>query len=118
MVFERPGDIGCIASPAIVAEWKALPSKVSVRGYFSRHGVSLERLVQAIDDLVYAAQIVHPIGEPPPCRDENDRKYLHACLEGNVDYLLTTDLDLLAIETIGRTRIVRPGMLWRLFNQD
>lgn len=116
MVFERPEAFQCVASPEVIAEWRSLPAKASVRTYFERRSVDIRRLAAVIADLVYAARVVEPVGEAPPCRDDNDRKYLHACLVGQVDFLVSTDLDLLAVGRIGETRIVRPGELWRVFS--
>lgn len=109
MVFECPDDIQCVASPAIVSEWESLPAKASVRDYFERRQVDIQRLVGVIADLVYATRLVEPEGDAPPCRDENDRKYLHACVAGGIDFLVSTDLDLLAVAQVGTTHIVRPG---------
>ena len=72
------------------------------------------RLRQLVAALVSGSDLVQPTGEPPPCRDEKDRKYLHCAVSGNVDFLVTTDLDLLVQERIASTQIVRPGALWRL----
>ncbi len=76
---------------------------------FQRKGaaaVDYERLLRRI---VLIAESVEPLGEPPACRDEDDRKFLHAALFADADYLVTFDEDLLAIGTVGRTPILRPA---------
>jgi len=114
LVFRKPDEVECVASPEIVEEWRSLPGRASIRRYFERRNVAIERLQELIEDLSFAARFVEPAGEAPPCRDDNDRKYLHACVEADVDFLVSTDLDLLSIEQVGRTRIIRPGELWRI----
>lgn len=42
------------------------------------------------------------------CRDPNDDKFLEVALAGNADYLLTSDLDLLALHHFRKTRILSP----------
>lgn len=54
---------------------------------------------------------VQPSGEAPPCRHENDRKYLHCALTGGVDYLVTLDEDMLVLGSVGTTVILPPAEL-------
>jgi putative PIN family toxin of toxin-antitoxin system len=103
-----------VASPAIAAEWRAQPNSPSVEAYFRRASVDIGRLAKTVENIIALSEMVEPTGEPPPCRDEKDRKYLHCAVSGNVDFLVTTDLDLLVQERIGSTQIIRPGALWRL----
>lgn len=42
------------------------------------------------------------------CRDPDDDKFLAVALAGDADVLLTEDKAVLALKTIGRTRILRP----------
>ncbi len=46
-------------------------------------------------DLLQNSELVNPLGEAPPCRDESDRKYLHCVTFANVPFLVTRDPDLL-----------------------
>lgn len=57
-------------------------------------------------DVVQRTDVVAPEGEAPPCRDEDDRKYLHVAVHASLEYLITSDNDLLAIGAIGGCRIV------------
>lgn len=54
-----------------------------------------------------------PTGEPPPCRDEGDRIYLHCAAAAEVDYLVTYDEDLLALGAIQGIPIIPPDELLR-----
>ena len=107
-------ELQSVTSPEIVTEWRKTMISVSVLEYFGRRDVPSIRLNRLIEDMIAACEITHPEGDPPPCRDEQDRKYLHCAVSGNVDFLVTTDLDLLVQERIASTEIVRPGALWRL----
>ncbi len=42
------------------------------------------------------------------CRDPKDDKFLSLALNGEADYLVTGDQDLLVLKKIGRTKIVTP----------
>ena len=65
--------------------------------------------LNSLAGLFLAAAIVVPTGEPPPCSDESDRKYLHCAVTARVDYLVSQDCDLLDIEQIAAVPIVRPA---------
>jgi predicted nucleic acid-binding protein len=73
----------------------------------------LSQFVQAVEDLCLLAERVEPSGEPPPCRDEHDRMYLHCAVAAGVDYLITWDDDLLSLEAVNGIPIVTPGELVR-----
>lgn len=113
MVLDAPDDFTSVVSAEIVSEWRAARNRASVLDYFRRSGIPVDRYVEIVEAVEAASDLVEPIGEPPPCRDENDRKYLHCVVTAQADYLVTTDLDVLVIERIGETEIVRPGALWQ-----
>jgi uncharacterized protein len=47
------------------------------------------------------------------CRDKNDQKFLDCAHTGRADYLVTGDPDLLDMQQVGRTRILRASGLIR-----
>jgi len=47
------------------------------------------------------------------CRDKNDQKFLDCAHTGRADYLVTGDPDLLDMQQVGRTRILRANGLIR-----
>lgn len=51
---------------------------------------------------------VVPMQDVHLCRDPDDDKFLAVALAGEADVLLTEDKAVLALRTIGRTRILRP----------
>jgi putative PIN family toxin of toxin-antitoxin system len=66
-----------------------------------------------VDDLYSILSLVAQIGELvdvtssiTTCRDEKDNFLLALVVDGKADYLITGDHDLLAVGTIGDTRIV------------
>jgi predicted nucleic acid-binding protein len=85
-----------------------MSSRASVRELFARHGVDPSELVEVIADALAASERVVPRGKAPDCRDENDRRYLHCVVSGNVPWLITRDRHLLDINAVGQTTILGP----------
>lgn len=54
------------------------------------------------------AERVEPAEEQHLCSDPDDDKFLAVALAGDADVLLTEDKAVLALKTVGRTRILRP----------
>ena len=54
------------------------------------------------------AERVEPAEVQPLCSDPDDDKFLAVALAGGADVLLTEDKAVLALKTVGRTRILRP----------
>jgi predicted nucleic acid-binding protein len=98
-----------VVSGPIEAEYRSLLMKRKVVRLLARKGVPLDDFVAAVEAFCAAAERVTPIGEPPPCRDENDRKYLHCAVVAQVDYLVSHDRDLLDQGEIDGIPIVTPA---------
>ncbi len=111
-VLAETGRVQSVCSPAILTEWEENAYKPSVMGYFKRRGVEVQDYIAVIRDVWRLSEVVQPAGEPPPCRDEKDRKYLHCAVEAQADFLVTTDKDLLVIGNIGGVAIVQPEECW------
>lgn len=45
----------------------------------------------------------------PSCRDKDDEKFLRASLIGRADFLVSGDLDLLALKGVGKLRLMTPA---------
>lgn len=103
-----------VTSQALIDEWLGVVTRPSVLRYLERKRLIASDYVELVETLVGVSVQVEPLGDAPACRDENDRKYLHCCLAGAVDVLVSTDLDLLEVETLGVTRILRPAEAWDL----
>jgi putative PIN family toxin of toxin-antitoxin system len=89
-----------------------------VKALFARHGVGPEEYLAALSEVLDDAEVVHPQGAAPPCRDEDDRKYLHCAVAGRVDCLITLDNDLLDLGDVGGIPIIRPGQLLTLLRES
>lgn len=94
-------------SSAILDEYFDLASKDSVVELFGRHGVRASELSDVLRAILAESKLVNPEGDPPPCRDEDDRKFLHCASASQAHWLVTRDKDLL-VETIGDTAILKP----------
>jgi putative PIN family toxin of toxin-antitoxin system len=101
-----------VTSQEIIDEWREVGSKTSVLAYLQRRRADPADLAQLIESLIECSRIIEPPGEPTYCRDEKDRKYLHCALDGRVELLVTTDLDLLEVREVGSSLIVRPRDAW------
>ena len=51
------------------------------------------------------------------CRDPKDDKFLSLASQTEADYLVSLDIDLLDLETIGKTNIVRPAAFLQVFRK-
>lgn len=103
------GPLRFVLSTDIYDEYMREATAPSVARLFERHAVSAQEYLRLLNDLNLLAEHVEPTGEPPFCRDEQDRIYLHCALTATVDALITRDRDLLDLGTIGSTPIVTPG---------
>lgn len=61
-----------------------------------------------VGELAVSGRIVTPTREIRVCRDEDDNRVLEAGVAGQVDYIVTTDQDLLVLDPFEEIRIVRP----------
>ncbi len=90
------GRLQLVVFREILDEYHRLLSNPSVVALFRRHGVSLRELETTLKDIAAASELVEPGGKAPPCRDPQDRIYLHCAVEGGAGWLVTRDGDLLA----------------------
>jgi len=67
-----------------------------------------ERIKELFSLLDSYAIVVSPSQKVSICRDEKDNFLLEVALEGQADYLITGDEDLLSLNSFHKTKIVRP----------
>ncbi|MGD9893933.1 MAG: putative toxin-antitoxin system toxin component, PIN family [Dehalococcoidia bacterium] len=103
------GRIQLVVSPDIIDEYVTIGQRPSVIRLFARHGVSVIEYLDVLHELCATAEVVVPEGDPPACRDENDRKYLHCAVSAHVDFLVSRDDDLLHLERVESIPILDPG---------
>jgi len=87
-------------SQELLEEFIAVAKRPKLRKYISKD--ELEDLLETIDEV---AEFVHVTSKILKCRDPKDNFLLSLAVDGNADYLLTGDNDLLVLEKIGDTEI-------------
>jgi putative PIN family toxin of toxin-antitoxin system len=117
-ILNETGLITSVCSAEIYADWDNAAHRSSVQRYFNRRGVASAEYQAVLSDLMACSQVVQPTGEAPPCRDEKDRRYLHCAQFGQVDFIITSDADLLVLGVSGATRIVGPWEFAQIVLQD
>lgn len=91
--------------------------EVCHRPKFARY-ISLEQVSVFLQILHKRVIIITPISEVQVCRDPDDDYLLAICLDGNADFLLTGDNDLLALSSFGNTRILTITEFETLFPEN
>ncbi|HYH23240.1 MAG TPA: putative toxin-antitoxin system toxin component, PIN family [Azospirillum sp.] len=92
-----------LASEATLTELRT----VLLRPDFDTHKPRAEREA-FLASIEAGAERVVPAALPRTCKDPDDDKFLAVALAGAAGWLLTEDKALLALRTIGATRILRP----------
>lgn len=87
-------------SQELLEEFVTVAKRPKLRKYISRD--ELEDLLETIDEV---AEFVNVTSEISECRDPKDNFLLSLAVDGNADYLLTGDKDLLVLKVIGNTEI-------------
>lgn len=71
------------------------------------------QLMVSISEIVLA-----PPSAEVKCRDPDDQKFLDCAVEGDADFLVTGDRDLLEIKNLGRTKITTARELIRVLKRS
>jgi putative PIN family toxin of toxin-antitoxin system len=74
-----------------------------------RHGWNSQAARDFIGFLETEARLVVPTRVVTVCRDDDDNRILEAALQGDADYIVTIDNDLLVLGEFEGTTIVAPG---------
>ncbi len=99
LLFER----NCILvfSNELLAEFIEVTKRPKLRRYFAQSDI--ENLLETIDEF---ADFVNVQSEITVCRDPKDNFLLALAIDGNADFLITGDKDLLILKKFGETKIV------------
>lgn len=89
-----------IFSQELLEEFVTVAKRPKLRKYISSD--ELEYILETIDEV---AEFVHVTSQITECRDPKDNFLLSLAVDGNADYLLTGDKDLLFLQEIGKTQI-------------
>lgn len=112
-----PSSLRVAISRTIAAEYQEVGTRRKVLALFRRRNVTVSDYAAFVLRFIDLALLFDPTGEPPVCRDEKDRPYLHCALTAHADFLVTHDKDLLDLATIGRSQILQPRTLLQLLRQ-
>ena len=94
-----------VTSLEILAEIREVLQRPKVRRY---HGWTDEEIDEFVTFLYAESDVTEGTLTVNIARDRQDNKFLACASEGNADYLVSGDDDLLQIEVFERTQIVRP----------
>lgn len=90
-----------IFSAELIEEFMEVVKRPKFRKIFSYPEVE-----SLMSDINKYADFVEIKSAPISCRDSKDNFLLALCIDGNADYLLTGDEDLLILKTCGKTKII------------
>jgi uncharacterized protein len=85
----------------LLEEFITVVNRPKLSKYFSKSDVA--DLLDTIDQVAVYIEVTSEISE---CRDPKDNFLLALAVDGNADYLLTGDKDLLVLGEIGKTNIM------------
>lgn len=98
-----------LITPEIVEEYRNALMYGAVGRLLESRRRSRQFALNSLADVILAADEIMLIGEAPPCRDEDDRKFLHCAVSGAADFVITRDGDLLDLHDVNGIPIVTPG---------
>ncbi len=85
----------------LLDEIKVTIAKPKLKKHFGVH--AMEEMLTSVEDYIDLVEVKSII---EICRDKKDNFLLALAKDGNADYLLTGDKDLLELKKIGKTKIV------------
>ncbi len=100
------GRFELILSPPLLDELRRTLEDRRVKKYVRLESAAVDGLIAALDAL--ATPVSGGRSIPPTARDLDDDRVLAAALEGNADYVVTGNEDLLVLEQYEGIRIVTP----------
>ena len=94
--------IRLLFSERLFAEFIKTASREKFRRYFSENDVN-----ELSEKMKKVAKIIRTNTIQTQCRDAKDNFLLELAVDGKADYLITGDKDLLILETVGKTKIMK-----------
>ena len=95
------GETILIFSQELLHEFITVVSRPKFKKYFSQ-----EDIIEILDIIDQQAEFVEVTSDIKKCRDEKDNFLLSLAVDGNADFLITGDQDLLELKEIEKTQIV------------
>jgi putative PIN family toxin of toxin-antitoxin system len=100
----RAGTIAVLSSPATRAELAGVLARPAIR---QRASIPLDELVSGL--VGFTEHVAGNLELAEGCRDPKDDKFLACAVQGNADYLISSDRDLLDMRYCRGVAIVNPG---------
>ncbi|MBI3576459.1 putative toxin-antitoxin system toxin component, PIN family [Candidatus Gottesmanbacteria bacterium] len=102
-ILERvaKGEMIGVTSPLLIDEFFEILRKKS--------SLSLEGIQLLQEEFGRLLEVVFPRQSIEVCRDHDDNRVLEAAIEGDCDYIVTGDKDLLVVGTYQKTAILTPA---------
>lgn len=99
-------------SDELLHEFITVASRPKFQKYFRKNDIPV--LMDSISD---STRMIKIISKVDLCRDKNDNFLLELSKDGNADFLITGDKDLLDLKKFGKTKIVTMTNFIRNFNK-
>jgi putative PIN family toxin of toxin-antitoxin system len=96
------GKVTLLFSAELLEEFLEVTKRPKFSRYFNKK--DLESLLKNLENI---AEIIVITTQTDVCRDIKDNFLLNLCIDGNADFLITGDEDLLVLKKIGSTHIMR-----------
>lgn len=106
------GKCTLLFSNTLLEEFVTVAGRPKMQKYITSK--ELENLLEVIDTV---AEFVDVHSTVRQCRDPKDNFLLALAVDGNADYLLTGDNDLLVLETIADTKIMKIAPFFERINR-
>jgi putative PIN family toxin of toxin-antitoxin system len=106
-------EIKVVVSDEMLKEISEVSSRPKFKNIFTA-----KRIKELFSLLDSYAIVVSPSQKVNVCRDGKDNFLLEVALEGEANYLVTGDEDLLVINTFQSTKIIRPKEFEDMFNSQ
>jgi uncharacterized protein len=110
----RDGAFAIILSPALLDEIAAVLSYPKIRNKYEIQASDLEVIAGL---LALRGRMAAPTEAIHVCRDPDDDNLLEAAVAGGAEYIVSGDMDLLAIHKFRTIRIVTPAAFLAILDQ-
>jgi hypothetical protein len=104
-------EIRLLFSEELIQEISQTIKKPKLSKYFQSTGI--EDMFDAFDPFI---DMIEVSSQVRICRDSNDDFLLNLAIDGNANYLLTGDLDILSLKKIGNTQVVKISDFFEIIN--
>jgi len=108
----RSGEFTAIYTESILEEMLAKLALPRIREKYQIGDDDVERLLGL---LALRGELVNPSRSVRSCRDPDDDMFIEAALEGNAEWVVTGDQDLLSLEKFEGIRFVTPRIFLQAF---